>query len=507
MTASPLSSSLPPVDPSGSIGGGVVAAEAKGADGKVVAGGRVAFEDVLRQLGSMFGDASTEAPPVGPMGRGRGAKTDDGEIAIEPAADHAAKDNVAAVVVPFAFLMGAPIQAPAHTAFVTIPQQALDAGKTPFVEAPAQTAVPTNAPATTVVPDVTAGNGDVAAAPLALSDADATVEGAPATPSVASRDAHPNSKISVDANVNADANTDTDAVAKVLEAVKRTVPAHDRYAVSAQTTPAGRTEDAVKEPQTARVGTTISEIAHQLTAAIDRSQAPGDRASDDEARRGNGRHTRPAIAADQRSTDSSSALNTPHHANGHVRVSAGSSAPAEAPAEPATHTVSAAPAFAAHVALETPAGPRLMAAPGFAAHLGAAPVVMDRELPEQIVQAVRMQFAAGGGDAVVRLQPHFLGEVVVSIRVEQGVVTAALQSDTPAVRQWIETHEGSLRSALADQGLQLDRLVVTADAATQDGEDTARREQGDPESPEERQRRPRKRRNTPDDQATFEVFV
>jgi flagellar hook-length control protein FliK len=177
----------------------------------------------------------------------------------------------------------------------------------------------------------------------------------------------------------------------------------------------------------------------------------------------------------------------------------------EAHAETTNQHLSAAPAFAAHVALESPtAGPRLMAAPGFAARLEAAPAVMDRELPGQIVQAIRLQFAEGGGDAVVRLQPHFLGEVVVSIRVDQGLVTASLQSDTPAVRQWIEAHEGTLRAALVDQGLQLERLTVSDSAATDDGEETARRRNGEREPQEERQRRPRK---DGDGTQTFEVFV
>jgi len=168
----------------------------------------------------------------------------------------------------------------------------------------------------------------------------------------------------------------------------------------------------------------------------------------------------------------------------------------------------AAPAFAGHVALDSlSAGPRLITAPGVAAHLDAAPTVMDRELPGQIVQAIRLQVAAGGGDALVRLQPHLLGELVVSIRVSEGVVTAALQSDTPAVRQWIETHEASLRTSLADHGLQLDRLVVTGAPRSDDGEETGARDGRERDQAEEEQRRARRNKQRTGNQATFEVFA
>jgi flagellar hook-length control protein FliK len=132
---------------------------------------------------------------------------------------------------------------------------------------------------------------------------------------------------------------------------------------------------------------------------------------------------------------------------------------------------------------------------------------MDRELPGQIVQAIRLQVADGGGDAVVRLQPHLLGELVVSIRVSEGVVTAALQSDTPAVRQWIETHEASLRASLADHGLQLDRLVVTGAPRSDDGEETSAREGRERDQAEEEQRRARRNKQRTGNQATFEVFA
>ena len=66
-----------------------------------------------------------------------------------------------------------------------------------------------------------------------------------------------------------------------------------------------------------------------------------------------------------------------------------------------------------------------------------------------------------------------------------------------AVRQWIESHESSLRQALSEQGLQLTRLVVQPDEeqANEEG-----REQGEP-------RRQPHRRSWRDEDVTFEVLV
>jgi flagellar hook-length control protein FliK len=123
------------------------------------------------------------------------------------------------------------------------------------------------------------------------------------------------------------------------------------------------------------------------------------------------------------------------------------------------------------------------------------------------VQSIRLQAIAGGGEAVVRLRPDYLGELVVVVKVTNGAVTAALQSDTPAVRRWVEANEATLRLGLAEHGLQLDRLTVSGDApVAETGEREPQRDgrsPGDDESqqPESRRRRPQ------DPEATFEVIV
>jgi flagellar hook-length control protein FliK len=143
------------------------------------------------------------------------------------------------------------------------------------------------------------------------------------------------------------------------------------------------------------------------------------------------------------------------------------------------------------------------------------PLVVDTPLPmpdldaatgdavrTQIVKSLRMQWTGGMGEARVTLRPEYLGEVTASIKVEQGVVTATLQADTPEVRRWMESHTATLRDALVDHGLKLDRLTV--------GEPERQAAQGDRQNkprqqPREQAPRPRARRETSETDVPFEV--
>lgn len=131
---------------------------------------------------------------------------------------------------------------------------------------------------------------------------------------------------------------------------------------------------------------------------------------------------------------------------------------------------------------------------------------IDTHVPAQIVQSIRLQAINGGGEAIIRLNPDYLGEVVVAVKVEQGSVTASLQAETPAVRQWAERNESVLRQALAEQGLQLEKLTVAEKSSETERE--AAREDGREEPREEEQsRRQPQRRRPQSDEATFEVTV
>lgn len=126
---------------------------------------------------------------------------------------------------------------------------------------------------------------------------------------------------------------------------------------------------------------------------------------------------------------------------------------------------------------------------------GDAPAVADEPaLADQIVQSLRLQLTSGGGEAQLRLRPEYLGELTVKVVVLDGVVSARLEAAAPAVRDWVERHEGVLRQALADHGLSLDTLSVHESAPSDDANQTFERNSSRGE-PDERER-PRRRRRS-----------
>lgn len=114
----------------------------------------------------------------------------------------------------------------------------------------------------------------------------------------------------------------------------------------------------------------------------------------------------------------------------------------------------------------------------------------------QVVRALYLQWRDGVGEAHVQLNPEHLGQVTLSLRVEQGSVAATVVAETETAQRWIESHRDSLQQSLGEQGLKLDRLMVTT---SREG----RREQ-EAEAQGQRQRRPTPRRTS---QGVFEVRV
>ncbi len=114
----------------------------------------------------------------------------------------------------------------------------------------------------------------------------------------------------------------------------------------------------------------------------------------------------------------------------------------------------------------------------------------------QIVKGLQLQVTAGGGDMRLTLTPEHLGTVSIEIRVEHDRVRATLTADTPAVRQWIATHQEDLRQRLDAAGLTLDDLVVREDASQE--KQSAEREREAP---------PKRRAPRSDSEPAFEVVV
>lgn len=127
----------------------------------------------------------------------------------------------------------------------------------------------------------------------------------------------------------------------------------------------------------------------------------------------------------------------------------------------------------------------------------------EGDVRRQIVQAVRLQWRDGIGDARLTLQPDYLGDVTISLRVEQGSVTAHLNAESADVRAWMSANEPSLRQGLAEHGLTLDRLIVSEEPADATPDRESRRQRAPQEDEKEPPRAPRRRPET----ATFEMVV
>ena len=112
------------------------------------------------------------------------------------------------------------------------------------------------------------------------------------------------------------------------------------------------------------------------------------------------------------------------------------------------------------------------------------------ENSERLVQAMRVMVKDGVSEATVRLRPDHLGEVRIEVRVEGKSVTATVNAESPAVREWLRLNEDTLRSGLSQQGLTLDRLLVQRDPRQERREQP---KQGLPRSRSGREREPQPR--------------
>ena len=121
------------------------------------------------------------------------------------------------------------------------------------------------------------------------------------------------------------------------------------------------------------------------------------------------------------------------------------------------------------------------------------------ENAERIVQSMRLQWARGGGEARITLEPSHLGELTVTLKVDQGVVAVRLQAETPIVREWLQTHAQTLRQGLAEHQLTLDRLEIAGPANADPS-----RDRDQPGSPA-RQFRESRRDRRPGHHATFDL--
>jgi flagellar hook-length control protein FliK len=170
-------------------------------------------------------------------------------------------------------------------------------------------------------------------------------------------------------------------------------------------------------------------------------------------------------------------------------------APAARPTARAAQAIAAFHAAAAIGAATTPAAAN---AAVMSAAVSSTPL-LDTELPTQLIQAIRVQFDQGSGEARIRLNPGFLGGVTVGVQIDGSSVTASLQAGSADVREWMRTNESMLRQALADQGLRLDRLVIV------DEDVPASSDEHDARPNDKREQQAPRRQRRPAEQGTFEL--
>ena len=129
--------------------------------------------------------------------------------------------------------------------------------------------------------------------------------------------------------------------------------------------------------------------------------------------------------------------------------------------------------------------------------------LLDAQVRTPIVDAIRFQADNGNGQVRLRLNPEFLGDVSVDVRVNGGSVVASVHASSADVREWLRTNEAVLRQTLADQGLHLERLVIAEEDAQPGKEHPDQQREGASDQQREWERRSRRPRDT----GTFEVVL
>jgi flagellar hook-length control protein FliK len=231
-------------------------------------------------------------------------------------------------------------------------------------------------------------------------------------------------------------------------------------------------------------------------AAFNPGTAANDQSGTNAGREFNDRATAPASARESRASGPSAVGELAARIDGAAAVRTDEVLAAGAIADRATaaHGVSLA------IAGVTPAAAVTDAAAVSATDTSDSTIPDESDLRRQLVQAIKFQWRDGAGDVKLTLQPGYLGDVAISLRVEQnGGVTAHVQADASDVRSWISANEPLLRQGLTEQGLTLDRLVVAQEKEEATSDHEGRKRQPQQETPEQLP----KRRET----AIFEVIV
>jgi flagellar hook-length control protein FliK len=88
---------------------------------------------------------------------------------------------------------------------------------------------------------------------------------------------------------------------------------------------------------------------------------------------------------------------------------------------------------------------------------------LTQQVIDQIKQAVPQQVKSSEGSISLKLNPPMLGKVDVDIHVENGLVQASFKADQPITRDILQQNMHILKDALAEQGVKVAQVSVSAD--------------------------------------------
>lgn len=118
------------------------------------------------------------------------------------------------------------------------------------------------------------------------------------------------------------------------------------------------------------------------------------------------------------------------------------------------------------------------------AQLHAAPTQPEIEFVAsnhgRIVTAVRSELLPGGGTMQIRLNPPELGVLQISVRMQDGVMSASFQTSSDDATRLLSHSLSHLKSALESQGVSVERLQVEQSPRQQRPSDDRPSQQQDP---------------------------
>ena len=88
---------------------------------------------------------------------------------------------------------------------------------------------------------------------------------------------------------------------------------------------------------------------------------------------------------------------------------------------------------------------------------------LTQQVMDQVRQAVSQNVKNGEGSISLQLNPPMLGKVDVEIRMEKGMIQAAFRADQPVTRDILQQSMHILKDSLAEQGVQVVQVSVSAD--------------------------------------------